>query len=272
MREAGPRPQASVVIAACSQLRLLRMTLAAVYAQTHRDFEVVLVDDHSNDGTAAWVAGRSYPRLTLARNPRRLGPSRSRNRAVELSRGTLLAFLDHDDLWRPDYLRTMTRTFDRPEVMYACSDNDVIDGRGRVTLRRAMRQPAFAQPAFTALSSLERVPAFSATMVRRTAWDAVGGFDPGFRLYCDDSDFAFRVGLTFGPRAFKFVDRTLVSRRLKRRRASQISRLFDPLAPRPLDSLLRRWKTLDSSRRDIVFDVLRQRHKHRWWVDRLLNG
>jgi GT2 family glycosyltransferase len=260
------------VIACCDRLPLLRLALASVDAQTFRDFEIVLVDDASTDGTTEWAARRAPPGLRLARNPRRLGPSRSRNLGVALSRGELIAFLDHDDLWRPRYLAAMARAFRRPETMYACSDNDVIDGRGRVRIRRTMRRAEYAQPAFTALSGLPRVPSFSAVTLRRSAWEAVGGLDEGFKLYCDDSDLAFRLGLAYGPGAFAFVDEVLVSRRLSRGRGPQISRMFDPLGPSPVEALRRRWPRLDARRRDILFDIVLQHRKHRWWLDRLVHG
>lgn len=263
------RPRVSVVVATRDRLSRLRATLASVDAQTFGDFEVVLVDDASRDGTARWVRARAFPRLTLLRHARALGPSRSRNRACARARGELLAFLDHDDLWRPGYLAAMTRAFRSPETAFACSDHDVIDGRGRVVARRAMRRAEGRQPAFAALSGLERVPAFSATVVRRRAWEELGGFDEGFRLFGDDSDFACRVGLAYGPEAFAFVDRALVARRVESRRRRQLS---GAAASAPLDALLARGDRLDPRRRDVAFDILRHRGKHRWWTERLLHG
>ena len=89
----------SVVIPAHNAERYLGEALESVVAQTVPPFEVIVVDDGSTDSTAAVAQGYA-PRVRVHSQPNAgIGPTR--NRAVELAEGDLIAFLDADDLWTP---------------------------------------------------------------------------------------------------------------------------------------------------------------------------
>jgi len=99
-RVAPVGPAVSVVIPCFNAKQYLNETLESVFRQTFRDFEVILVDDGSTDGTADLV--RSFePRARVECGPNR-GASAARNRGTELSRGDYVQYLDADDLLRPD--------------------------------------------------------------------------------------------------------------------------------------------------------------------------
>jgi len=122
----------SVVVPSYNSAAYLPATLASVTGQTYRDWEVVLVDDGSADGPAG-VAKRIIPpgRLTLVRQARR-GPAAARNRGVQVARGELIAFLDSDDLWRPDKLAVQTDWLDaHPAVGLVAAHNDCCTEAGR---------------------------------------------------------------------------------------------------------------------------------------------
>src|SRR5437588_8151405 len=91
-----PTPAVSVIVPARDSGPTLARTLTALDKQdVSVPYEVVVVDDGSQDDTAA-IAGRHSPRVTLVRNERSLGPGGARNRGVERSRGAVLAFTDAD--------------------------------------------------------------------------------------------------------------------------------------------------------------------------------
>src|SRR5579863_5910854 len=94
----------SVIIATYNMGQYLRVAVQSVLAQTYPSVEVQIVDDGSTDETPQimqqWAGD---PRVRLYRQAN-AGQARAKNRAVELSRGRFVAFLDADDAWNPDKL------------------------------------------------------------------------------------------------------------------------------------------------------------------------
>lgn len=97
-------PQVSVIIPVFNSARLISSAVRSVFAQTFQDFEVLVVDDGSDDGEELLAALAPWPhRLTYIRQENG-GPARARNRGIAAARGELIAFLDADDEWLPEKL------------------------------------------------------------------------------------------------------------------------------------------------------------------------
>jgi glycosyltransferase involved in cell wall biosynthesis len=105
-------PRVSVIIPAFNAELYIAGTLDSVAAQTYRDWEAIVVDDASTDNTAR-IAERSGDRFTVIRGAANAGLAASRNRAIDAARGELLAFLDADDLWLPEYLDSQVAAYDQ---------------------------------------------------------------------------------------------------------------------------------------------------------------
>jgi glycosyltransferase involved in cell wall biosynthesis len=253
MSAAPRRPTVSVVIPTFNRRRRLAETLASVRAQTFTDHEVVLVDDASTDGTAAWVR-RAFPEVRVVRLARNMGPAAARNRGIDAARGPLIAFLDADDLWRADYLRALTPELLDPRIVVAFSSLDRIDARGSVTSLRAMRRGA---------SGLSVWPVPSASIVRRSAVAAEGGFDPGFHRMFEDVDLFARLALRHGPAAFRLVDRGLV---LYRSHEVQLTSMLQP----SIVAWVRRSPAAAESDRGALLDLAYLDFKHRRWIAPML--
>src|SRR5690606_38141885 len=94
-------PLVSVVMAVRNGERWLGAAMDSVVAQTHRPVEIVVVDGGSSDGTAALAA--RYPEARVV-SQRGTGIADAYNQGIAEARGELVAFLSHDDLWRPEKL------------------------------------------------------------------------------------------------------------------------------------------------------------------------
>ena len=96
-------PAISVVVPLYNKAGHVRRAIESVLAQSWQDFEIVVVDDGSIDGGAAVVRGIDDPRIRLF-DQRNAGVSVARNRGVGEARAELIAFLDADDAYRPEFL------------------------------------------------------------------------------------------------------------------------------------------------------------------------
>lgn len=101
---APPAPKVSVVIPAYDREKYIVAAIDSILAQSFADFELVVVDDGSTDGTREVVRGYADPRIRLICHARNLGVAAARNEGVRQARGEYLAFLDSDDIAFPDRL------------------------------------------------------------------------------------------------------------------------------------------------------------------------
>lgn len=111
-----------VIIPLYNKAGYIGRALDSVFSQSYQDFEVVVVDDGSNDGGAEIVRGYKDRRLRLVRQAN-TGPGAARNRGVSESSAGLLAFLDADDEWMAEFLQTsLNKLESNPDCdLTACS-------------------------------------------------------------------------------------------------------------------------------------------------------
>ena len=94
-------PRVSIVLPAYNRAGSVRMAVESVLRQTFADFELLVVDDGSTDGTMAELDGIADPRLHRLANPRNMGASAARNTGIRAARSDWVAFQDSDDEWLP---------------------------------------------------------------------------------------------------------------------------------------------------------------------------
>ena len=124
-------PTVSVVIPAYNVEKFIALSLRSVLAQTFTDFEVLVVNDGSTDGTVAVAATFDDPRVRIVTQLNR-GLAGARNGGIRAARGKYVAFLDADDLWLPAKLALHVAHLDaRPEVGVSYCPSEFMDEDGK---------------------------------------------------------------------------------------------------------------------------------------------
>lgn len=108
-RIGDPRPRVSVIIPTYNREHVVQDAIRSILAQTFVDFEVIVVDDGSTDSTASAVRAIKDPRVRLVRHARNRGIPQARNTGLDQARGEYIAWLDSDDVARPDRLQAQVR-------------------------------------------------------------------------------------------------------------------------------------------------------------------
>ena len=180
-------PPLSVVMPVHNALPFLDEAVASILRQSFGDFELVILDDGSTDGSAEALRGWAQrdARIRLVRNDERLGPVGSSDRVCREARGAILARMDADDVAHPDRLRRQMAVLGaRADAVLVASLHDTIDAQGRPLrpgdLGRLLRRSWFAPFVHG-----------SATF-RRAAFEAAGGYRSGSE-YWEDIDLFLRL-------------------------------------------------------------------------------
>lgn len=214
--EAKPPPAVSVVLPAFNREGTIRMAIESVLRQTWDDFELIVVDDHSADGTVEAIRAIEDPRLILLRTPQNMGPSGARNTGLRAARGKWVAFQDSDDEWLPEKLRRQMERLqepDEPWVACYCGMAVVgsIHGRSGRNRLRYIPNPEITAVEGALLPTVLKTSLISTQMLiaRRSVLERIGGFDENLPAL-EDWDLVLRLAC---EGSFAFVDEPLVLQR-----------------------------------------------------------
>ena len=200
-------PKVSVVIAAYNSMRYLPQTLDTVLAQTFQDFEVIIVDDGSDDHIKAWAETLTYPQVKFF-SQANAGSAAARNTALSHATGDYVAFLDADDLWEPRKLETHVQVLDdRPEVGLVYSWVATIDEQDRPQGKVCANSEL--GDVLPRLIEHDIIECGSNPVIRRTCFERVGGFDTSFP-YAQTWEMWLRIALVY---PFSCVQEPLVNYR-----------------------------------------------------------
>lgn len=111
-------PTVSINLCCYNSEKFLEETLQSIFAQTYKDWELVIINDGSTDSTESIIKAyinRGYPIIYHYQENHGLGYSR--NKALELSLGEFVAFIDHDDLWLPQKIEKQIQRFDNNDAL-----------------------------------------------------------------------------------------------------------------------------------------------------------
>lgn len=130
------KPFFTIVVTSYNQLDYLKITLNSVFKQTYNDFELIIADDFSTDGTVEWLKTLTDKRLKLQLNPKNLGIPSNRNLALSNSEGKFIAILDGDDTFHENYLKESFDILNKSKIDVLISNKSIIDEKGNVILSK----------------------------------------------------------------------------------------------------------------------------------------
>jgi len=211
-------PTVSVIIHTYNNEKFIAETVESVLNQTYKDYEIIVVDDGSEDGTRdALIPYMQKIRYHYKENG---GIASAKNAGISLSETEFVAFLDHDDLWVPDKLQLQMEHFnENPQIglVYA-KYTSFRDGEEL----RTKPEKGYSGWIFKELLSKSFIQT-STVVVKRECLDAVGPYDETFFLG-DEYDMFLRIARKF---QCGFVDKGLTRYRVHDTNASNNDFLFD---------------------------------------------
>lgn len=196
-------PRVSIVVVNTNERHHLQRLLPSLFAQEYPDYEVLIVDNVSTDGSLEYVA-EHFPQARIIRNSNNLGYAGANNVGFQHATGDFVAVLNPDTRVEPEWLNELINALqqdataglatpkillmDDAERINTCGNEITYAG---LTVCRGLDQPA------TSYNKQEVVPAVSgaAFVIRKSLLDEIGGFDEDFFIYYEETDLSLRARL-----------------------------------------------------------------------------
>jgi len=203
-------PQVSVIIPTYNGAKFVREAVDSVLRQTYRDYEIIVVDDGSTDGTQQLLAPLAKSKKIRYLYRDNGGPACARNAGIGAARGGYLAFLDADDVWLPEKLGLqMGLLMRRREYLVVHSDIEVCDADGRVLNGRLYDNPVREGWLFEEIMLLRSWIFLSSLLIERSVIARVGLFNEALPT-AEDTNLFLRIARFYRA---GYVGRVLVRRR-----------------------------------------------------------
>ena len=121
----------SIIMAAYNAEKTISDAIDSILAQEYTDFELLVLDDCSVDGTKSIVDRYHDERIRYIRNPENMGPARTRLRAASMAMGEWIAILDSDDMWEADKLRQQVDLLENSDALLSYTGYSFLTEDGR---------------------------------------------------------------------------------------------------------------------------------------------
>lgn len=210
-------PKVSVCIPTFNRLNLLPVAIDSVLQQTEPDWELIVTDDGSTDGTAELMAQYKDERIRYIRHPQNIGKSNNMRSGFEAARGEYFIKFDDDDRLTPEFLAKTSGILDKhPEVDFVGTDHWVIDiNNNRDESATEINSQRWGRTALNegVVENLLEVIfvrqslQIGATLFRRSTLESVGYMHPNMQN-CEDNDLLMRLALA-GKKGYYFPERLM---------------------------------------------------------------
>jgi len=204
-------PKVSVIMPTFNRRNVIKKAIDSVLAQAFKDYELIIVDDGSTDGTEETL------KETIEKNQNihyfrqeNKGASSARNFGISNSKGEFLAFLDTDNTWHPNFLEVMKQELENDEksVMVYCSENLFLvtpNEEGKIkTIARKVRAPEYNPAKLLHTNYID----VNSILLKRKVIEDIGDFDENLSSL-EDWDLFVRLAIKY-PFSVRHVDQVLV--------------------------------------------------------------
>lgn len=188
-------PKVSIIIPAYNAVAYLPETLESVFKQTFTDFEVLIIDDGSSDGTVEWASQIADSRVKLISQTNQ-GSSVARNTGITAAQGEYIALLDADDIWEQTKLEKQVRFLEEnPSVGLVDTWTVLVDQQnkstGKVIVSHAEKDAWKQLVQFKTVCCCDSTP-----LIRRSCFETVGLFNPDLP-FLEDLDMWIRLASSY---------------------------------------------------------------------------
>ena len=178
----------SVIIPTYNRKHTLKRAIQSVYMQSLLPYEVIVVDDGSNDGTKEWVK-QKYPNVKYIYQ-KNSGVSSARNKGIKIARGDWIALLDSDDEWLPNKLIEQTNKIKSNLDVKILHSNEIWIRNG-VRVNQMKKHKKSGGYIFEKCLDICRISP-SSVMLKKEIFDYIGTFDESLKV-CEDYDLWLRI-------------------------------------------------------------------------------
>jgi glycosyltransferase involved in cell wall biosynthesis len=190
----------SVIIPTYNRLDLLKRAINSVLSQTFQDFEIIVIDDCSSDGTWEWLTNIDNAKILAFRNISNKGLAYNRNYGASESEHTYLAFLDDDDYWLKDHLFELNQLIEKhPNAGLYCNSYTIDYGGEKVSAlhdNKDLSESITEFDDFKCFINSNALCAPSTTAVKHTIFNEIGGFNQETTVL-EDVEFYVKLGLKY---------------------------------------------------------------------------
>lgn len=199
-------PLVSVAIPVFNSKNLINICLKSVLKTKYSNFEIILVDDYSLDGTYE-ILVKKYsrnPKIKILRNEKNFGPSKTRNKGIKAAKGKYVAFVETDMEVDPNWLSSLVKALEKDKSLGAVQSKVLdINRRDFIHSTGVFYNPhtfwvwsfATAQPKDFKTEQREVGIGSVGSLVRKDVLDKLGGFDEKIVHNIDDTELSWRIWL-----------------------------------------------------------------------------
>ncbi len=196
MNNISSQPLVSVVIPTYNRASLLQKAIASVVAQTYKNWELIIVDDGSIDGTSQLVRLIRDVRITGLELPHSGHIGSLFNAGVQSGKGEWIAFLASDDLWMPNKLELQMDELKRSGSRWCYSNYELMNESGQTISPKSGRYRPISGNIIKELLTAEASVTMCSVIMQRSLFEEVNGFSTDPRLlYRGDYELALRLAL-----------------------------------------------------------------------------